>query len=251
MSCPTCKDSILNQTPSSIPNSKCNGDCPPEITCLDIQPSSCVFYSGANLTCSGINYGDTLSVAFSKINTILCETSGCKVKVSADDCGCGYLESKITAGVGITITKRTANPSNCQDLLISTNPETLVWHDLQLANSYETKSDTYGMYQKPQYSDKDALGRVWFRGSFTKKVGYTLAGGNVEGVLSTALPANSRPLFVRTSLNGRCNGNGSQPQTLQLHILTNGVFSIKNYSNTVFENKGVFTLDGLWIDTNA
>ena len=65
--CPSCKESILSQTPSLIGNTLCNPDCPQDITCEDIIPSNCVFYSGATLTCPSGNtsvvYGDTVTVA--------------------------------------------------------------------------------------------------------------------------------------------------------------------------------------------
>jgi hypothetical protein len=252
--CTDCNDSILNGQVSLIPDPVCHNNCGTETPCEGIGTyTNCVTMNNA-LTCIGSISGVTLSSVLTMLDTKLCQviTGKCTVSIDANDTCCGYLGDKLIAGTGVTITKNIATASSgCKTLTISTNPETLVWHDLQLATSYETKSDTYGLYQKPQYSDKDALGRVWFRGSFTKKLGYTLPSAQVEGVLSVALPTTLRPKFVRTSLNGRCNGNVNQTQTLQLHILISGVFSIKNYSNTPFENKGVFTLDGLWIDTNA
>lgn len=239
--CPTCKDSIVDRTPSLIGETQCTSNCPQEITCLDIQPSSCVFYSGSNLSCSGINYGDTLSLAISKINDVLCETGGCKVKVSSTDNCCEYLESKIAEGVGVSITKETANPSGCERLLISTNPGSLIWNNITLPASLSTISGN----QPPQYSNKDSLGRVWFRGSFTFTTPL-LVGGLIN--LSTQLPANSRPLYKRLLYNGRSDGNGTT--SVEFAVLANGVMYVKNTSNATANIRGVVSIDGFFIDTN-
>lgn len=73
--CPTCKESILNQTESLIGQTQCNDPCPQDIACEDIIPSNCVFYSGVNLQCSGIVYGDILTNALQKIEQKLCNVS--------------------------------------------------------------------------------------------------------------------------------------------------------------------------------
>jgi hypothetical protein len=70
--CPNCNKSILNQTPSLIGTTKCNNPCPPEGVCDDQIPSNCVFYSGQNLSCSGIQNGDTLTTSLTKIESKLC-----------------------------------------------------------------------------------------------------------------------------------------------------------------------------------
>jgi hypothetical protein len=70
--CPNCNKSILNQTPYLIGTTKCNNPCPPEGVCDDQIPSNCVFYSGQNLSCSGIQNGDTLTTSLTKIESKLC-----------------------------------------------------------------------------------------------------------------------------------------------------------------------------------
>ncbi len=57
-------NSILSQV--SVPCSNCP-------TFLD---SKCIYYNGPNLSCSGINTGDTLEDAIQKIDTLLCANAG-------------------------------------------------------------------------------------------------------------------------------------------------------------------------------
>lgn len=42
--------------------------------CDEYIPGKCVYYSGANLSCTGIIFGDSLDVALRKIDTYVCET---------------------------------------------------------------------------------------------------------------------------------------------------------------------------------
>lgn len=72
--CVDCKDNIINKTPSLIGEPKCGSDCPPETTCDGgYIASTCVYYSGNNLACTGINYGLDLTEAIKKLNDKLCE----------------------------------------------------------------------------------------------------------------------------------------------------------------------------------
>jgi hypothetical protein len=74
MACVSCKDNIINKTPSIIGEPKCGSDCPPETTCDGgYIASTCVYYSGNNLACTGINYGLDLTEAIKKLNDKLCE----------------------------------------------------------------------------------------------------------------------------------------------------------------------------------
>lgn len=59
MSCPNCKDSILNNSGSIIGNSRCNPDCPETIGCADIIPADCVTIT-RDVACSNIGIGGTL-----------------------------------------------------------------------------------------------------------------------------------------------------------------------------------------------
>lgn len=239
--CPTCNSSIISQTPSKIGSTECNSDCPQEMTCQDgIYASNCIFYSGSNLACSGINFGDSLSLAFSKFDALLCQSAGCKVKVSGTDACCDYLETKVTAGTGVTVTKTTS--SGCEKLVISTNPATLVWNSLTMPSSLTTKTG----YQTPQFSNKDELGRVWFRGSFTFVTALPI--GSLVN-FTTQLPANSKPVLSRVFLNGRVSSNGSTPP--EVVVQNTGVIYVKNTGNMIADNKGQVSFDGFFIDTNV
>jgi len=240
--CPTCKESIISQTPSLIGKTECTSDCPEAITCQDIIPSNCVFYSGSNLSCSGINFGDSLSLAFSKIDTLLCNTGGCKVKVSATDTCCDYLETKVTAGTGVTVTKTTAIAGICEKLVISVNPATLVWNTIPLTSNFET----IVLYQPPEYSNKDALGRVWFRGVFRNTV--QVAGSTQYPISTSLLPTSVRPKYLRTYFNGR--GAGSADPSPELTITDGGQIYIQ-WKVFVLDKKGLFSLDGFVIEAKG
>lgn len=111
--CVNCKQSILSQTPSSIPNTKCNGNCPEDVVCNDIIPGKCVFYSGQNLPCTGINFGDDISTSIAKIE------SKYGTKVSANDTCCGFLFDKITVE---GFTKEIEVVDGCETLKLTANP---------------------------------------------------------------------------------------------------------------------------------
>jgi len=244
MSCTNCKDSILSQTPYNIGTTKCTGDCPEAITCVDILPSNCVFYSGNNLSCSGIIFGETITSAINKIDSKLCDTQqdSCLLKISRNDTCCGYLQTKLLASSGITLT--VGNEGGCETLTIGTNPPTLVWNNISLPIQFQT---IFG-YQPPQYSNKDNLGRVWFRGSFTTHPSVSIPVGSAPVYLSTTLPVNSTPQYKRVFFNGRASGsNSTSPEFV---ILPSGAMYVKNTTNYSIDYKGIISLDGLWIDVN-
>lgn len=249
--CTDCRDSILNNQTSTIGQPSCNDNCSEDISCEGIGTySNCVEVNVA-LDCSETNVGDNLSTVLQAIDTKLCQSTqnNCTVKVSAEDCGCGYLENKISAGVGITITKITQSPSNCQTLQINTNPATLVWNNITLPSTFTTISG----FQIPQYSNKDELGRVWFRGSFTISGGNSMTAGSIVN-LTTVLPVGSRPLFNRV-----CSGGYYKPKNTSASIdispsyvifLNTGVIAVKNIQGVEIDGKSVITLDGFYIDVN-
>lgn len=74
MSCPNCSSSgnSYNVTAIFNPNcSNCNSDCD-----SDCGNANCVKYTGATLPCTTITSGDTLEVAFQKIDARVCESAG-------------------------------------------------------------------------------------------------------------------------------------------------------------------------------
>lgn len=246
--CTDCRDSILNRQKSKIGVPQCNDECPTETDCQGKQTyTDCVGVNSA-LPCVGTTTSDNLTTVLEAIDEKICDVaeSNCTIKVSADDCGCGYLEDKLVAGVGITLTTLTDNPTNCQTIQISTNPGSLVWNNIPLTANFASNTGNVSGYQIPQYSDPDALGRVWFRGSFTTASDF----GNVSlGVNSSALPINSRPAFARTFWNGRTNVNNAlSPQIIVLN--TGTILFVNNTGTTAVANKCIVSFDGFWIDTN-
>lgn len=137
------------------------------MTCQDgIYASNCIFYSGNNLACSGVNFGDSLSTAFGKIDTKLCETSTCLFKISSNDTCCGYFQTKILSGTGVLFT--IGNEGACETLTISTKCNT--WTSVKPSSATGTgyfrnkwrNLDTSGTtYQSVQYSDvKECIVRL-------------------------------------------------------------------------------------------
>jgi hypothetical protein len=118
--CPTCKESILSQTESLIGKTQCTQPCPPEITCVDIIPSNCVFYSGPTLSCpsgsTSVNYGVTITEALNTMYQLICQNSTSNtVQITANDTCYGYLASKITStSLDITV----SNQGACEKLNI-------------------------------------------------------------------------------------------------------------------------------------
>jgi hypothetical protein len=118
--CNPCNKSILSQTESAIGQTQCTQPCPPEITCVDIIPSNCVFYSGSTLSCpsgsTSVNYGVTITEALNTMYQLICQNSTSNtVQITANDTCYGYLASKITStSLDITIT----NPGACEKLNI-------------------------------------------------------------------------------------------------------------------------------------
>jgi len=119
--CNPCNKSILSQTESAIGKTQCTQPCPPEITCVDIIPSNCVFYSGPTLSCpsgsTSVNYGVTITEALNTMYQLICQNSTSNtIKITELDTCYGYLASKITStSLDITITQ---NLGACQKLNI-------------------------------------------------------------------------------------------------------------------------------------
>jgi len=243
--CKDCRNGIINGQESLIGNPECHDNCGSETDCEGIQTySDCVGVNPA-LPCIDTSANTSLSDVLVALDTKLCQTqqSSCTVSVDANDTCCRYLGDKLIAGTGVTITKNIATASSgCKTLTISTNPATLVWNNIVLPANLSTIPG----FQPPQYSNKDELNRVWFRGSFNFTT--TIPTGTPVN-FSTILPANSRPALNRLFYSGRSAGNGST--SLEIVIQSNGIMYVKNTSNLPTSNKGQVSLDGFWIDTNA
>ena len=173
--CPTCKESILSQTPSLIGQTQCTQTCPPDITCVDIIPSNCVFYSGPTLICpsgsTSVNYGVTITEALNTMYQLICQNSTSNtVQITANDTCYGYLASKITStSLDITI----SNPSACEKLNIEEGCP--VWNNVsnsnsgdgRFLNSWTNVDPTFLTIQRVQYSNVKGCS-VKLRGSITR-----------------------------------------------------------------------------------
>lgn len=252
----TCKDCIqpiYNTQKSNISNPECQSDCPQEVYCNgEFVYSDCLKVNVA-LSCIESSTNATLTSVLQLIDTKLCQVneSNCNVKVSSTDECCGYLQSKLVAGAGITITKNT-DGDNCETLTIASNPATLVWNNLQLTSNFTNLPSTIlGDFQPPQYSNVDALGRIWFRGSFTCRVGYSLSNSssNIANLISSGLPVGFRPQRIRILNSGRPTNVASPP--LDILFTPSGMIYVNNNSSAPFDSKGFVTLDGFFIDINS
>lgn len=89
--CSDCKDSILSNQKSTLPDPQCQGDCP-EISCNGIGTyTDCVILNDT-YSCI-VPSGSTLSEALEEINTKLCQNivSSCGVQITTSDSCCGTL----------------------------------------------------------------------------------------------------------------------------------------------------------------
>jgi len=241
--CPTCKESILSQTPSLIGQTQCTTDCPEDITCVDIIPSNCVFYSGATLSCpsgnTSVNYGDTVTVALGKMYDLICQNSTSNtVQITANDTCYGYLASKITSSsLDITI----ANPGACEKLNIEEKCRT--WTKmgagvLNTSKKWKSYSDTSNFgasnYQALEYSNiKECV--VKLRGTAING-SYTF-----QTTLIATLPfAPSK--IRRYSVNYLIvNGTTIMPGVIEINNLGQVYF----YSNALAPGNYLVPLDGI------
>ena len=252
MSCKTgnCKESIFQNQKSIISTPQCQDDCPEEINCNgEIVSSDCVKIN-ANLSCLEIFVNDSLTEALTSVNDKLCDIeSGCKVKVSADDACCDYLYNKLTSdNQSISIEILTDEPSGCQKINIETSPSSIVWHDINMTSTFSVIPN----YQRPQYSDPDALGRVWFRGSATLAPSAEILPGVPVTFATSNLGTSYRPQFIRTTFNGRVASTTSvnATQVPQILIYPTGLIQIKNSTTSKMDAKSIVCFDSFVIETN-
>ena len=173
--CNPCNKSILSQTESAIGKTQCTQPCPPEITCVDIIPSNCVFYSGPTLSCpsgnTSVNYGVTITSALNTMYQLLCQNSTSNtVQITANDTCYGFLASKITStSLDITI----SNPGACEKLNIEEGCP--VWNNVsnsnsgdgRFLNSWTNADPTFLTIQRVQYSNVKGCS-VKLRGGITR-----------------------------------------------------------------------------------
>lgn len=199
--CPTCNKSIISQTETTIGKTQCTQPCPPEITCEDIIPSNCVFYSGSQLICpsgtTSVNYGDTITEALNKMYQLLCQnTTSCTAKITANDECCGYLFDKFSSS-SLAITTVTNPLTGCQTLNIEEG--CFSWNNVLNAglvdgiflNSWTNFDPTFLDVQRVQYSNVKGCS-VKLRGSFARNQGW-----NGLSSVIFILPPAFRPLKTR------------------------------------------------------
>lgn len=161
----------LDDSKTLIPAPECQGDCPDDLGCVDIVNSNCVIVNPA-LPCVNQTSGVNLSTALQAIDAKLCQNSSnvstCKVKVSATDECCDFLNPKI--GVGNGLTKSIVRNNNCEVLTIS-HP---TWSDvnfnqvlnpfsLGLNGLYVPKASTY-------FNGSQRVHEVKLNGAFTSVI---------------------------------------------------------------------------------
>ena len=250
MSCNPCNKSILSQTPSKIGETQCTQPCPEEITCEDIIPSNCVFYSGSQLICpsgtTSVDYGDTITEALGKMYELICQNSTSNtVQVTANDTCYGYLASKIISN-SLTIT--VSNPGACEKLSIEQKCKT--WTELTKANSglASTWTSAFALgFEKPAFSNANdcivRLAGTVFRQTIT----------SFGDILIGTLPLGKRPNKTRRFT---VNFTTSLPYPLNIipsfiTILTNGEMYLNNpYTFGVISNATV-SLDGISFETGT
>lgn len=246
--CVSCKDNIINKTPSLIGEPKCGSDCPPETTCDGgYIASTCVYYSGNNLACTGINYGDTLSEVIQQLD------SKYGVRVTSDDNCCGSLNDKLIVGEGLV--KEIVVQGGCEKLQITATGECqeLEWLDILLTEPFTIVPTPSGIpeliAQIPQYAVDPCNGKVWLRGTI-----YIPTEVDPNTFVSFfTLPVT--PLFSRVYLNVWSPQNSSNAiKVSPLVILPDGSGSsyatILVPAEDLFGYQGYITLDGYSFETN-
>lgn len=248
MACVDCKDNIINKTPSLIGEPKCGSDCPPETTCDGgYIASTCVYYSGNNLACTGINYGDTLSEVIQQLD------SKYGVRVTDNDNCCGSLNDKVVAGEGIT--KEIVIVDGCEKLQLTANCQELEWLDILLTEPFTTVPTPSGIpeliVQIPQYAVDPCNGKVWLRGTiyipqivdpntFTSFFTLPVTPLFSRLYLNVWIPQQGSPSVIVTPLSITPDGSGGSYGTT--------IIPLNNLFDDV--NQGLITLDGYSFETN-
>lgn len=222
MACTDCKQSIFDDEPSKIPAPLCADNCPEDVNCNgEVLASACVYVNVA-LPCVDTTVNEDLTTVLQALDAKVCESNSgnCYVKIDADDC-CGYLESKLTAGDGITITKDVVG-RDCKDLTIALDCP--IWNTVTLNSKWANYG---GVHQPLEYSSVVGC-VVKLRGS-VKNTSYATS----TRVLFT-LPANHRPLKQRTfGAFGVSTNLGTTPAIGYFTIYTNGNVEFNFITGTV------------------
>lgn len=248
MNCTDCKENILSGTPSSIGSPKCNGDCPEAITCVDIIPSNCVFYSGQSLSCdesdSTIPFGVTVTTAIGTLFQMVCAVSNSQtVQVTANDTCYGYLASKITSS---SLDISVSSPGACEKLNIE--EKCWSWNNVRTSNgNIPTIDGTFfkkwknSIFQIAQYSNVKECS-VKLRGTVQNN-----SYSNTDKIIFT-LPTGFRPLATRRFSVNISNGVSSVPTAIGfIYIYSDGTVVLE-YTQPI-TGTTVVSLDGIEFET--
>jgi hypothetical protein len=226
--CPDCKQSILSQTSTIIGNAKCNPICPEEVTCLEGSiPSSCVYYSGQTLPCTGVLYGNTISQAIQALSNEMftITTTTLDIQYSTSSAGC-----KIVS----------INNLGCQEL---------VWNDIGIEGDfiYPVEFDGQSL-QVPQYAKNECTQQVYLRGTFALP-----EGADDPGIAALfTLPVGFRPINTRfypyqlSPASGFDTTNSSPFIT----IAPNGDVIPAEVAGATANTFLIYCLDGIFFETN-
>lgn len=249
MSCIDCKPNILNKQSSIIAAPSCN-DCDElEVDCGgDYIWTDCV-KSNVALSCIETAIGATQTSINQALDTKLCQVldGTVKVSVSEPDTCPGYLEDKITAGDGITITKE-ENVSGCQHLVVS--EKCWEWNNVikgtgdgKFGSGWNNLDTSFTIYQRVQYSNEKECS-IRLRGS-----AYYSQPGQFFPTIFT-LPVNKRPSLVRVfSVNVLSSQSPSLDLPCLLYIFPTGEVQLQFKFNTSITNITV-SLDGIQFELN-
>jgi hypothetical protein len=247
MACVDCKDNIINKTPSLIGEPKCGSDCPPETTCDGgYIASTCVYYSGNNLACTEINYGDTLSEVIQQLDNKY------GVRVTSDDNCCGFLNDKLIVGEGLV--KEIVVQGGCEKLQITATGECqeLEWLNILLTEPFTTVPTPSGIpeliAQIPQYAVDPCNGKVWLRGAIYIPEEFP------SSTFTSFFTLPVTPLFSRSYLNVWIPQNTNNLKVSTLNIVPDGIggsyATIIVPAGNLFGYQGLITLDGYSFETN-
>ena len=258
--CPTCKESILNQTPSLIGQTQCNSPCPQEVTCEDFIASDCVFYSGPNLACpsgqTNITNGDSVTEAIETLYDLICRINSYSnvVGVTQND-GCpGYLSNKI---ISSSLTLSVTTLGSCESLSIEEKcffPGNSVGLPSTSDGTFKAGWSTYSTidanFQRVQYSNAKAC-NIKLRGTAYYNSGTSVLSGNT---VIFKLPAGFRPLKSRRfSANFIASNIPNFPiSPCYIIILPTGevlFFTLLNLAN-INLTQFTISLDGIEFETN-
>jgi hypothetical protein len=198
--CNPCNKSILSQTPYKIGETQCTQPCPPEITCVDIIPSNCVFYSGSTLSCpsgsTSVNYGVTITEALNTMYQLICQNSTSNtVQITANDTCYGYLASKITStSLDITVSNQGAcEKLNIEEKCWGPSP----WNSVTFLNKWKNLSpyDPSNNWENVTYSNVKECS-VKLKGTAYLQNPYYFIGPSANFHIFT-LPIGYRPLKLR------------------------------------------------------